>query len=72
MQIKDPKFDLYEFVSLDWNGYIHPAKVVVRWFNANDNSWWYKVSGDFAGGGVSAKLYPETVLEHRYETEKSS
>ncbi len=61
VQIRAPKFDLYEGVTLYWNSQERRTKVVQRWFNPDDGTagyWSYKVSED-------ERFYPEEVLEPR-------
>ncbi len=61
IQIRAPKFNLYEQVTLYWNNQECRTKIGQRWFNPDDGPsgyWFYKVSED-------GKLYPEEVLEPR-------
>ncbi len=55
IEITAPKFDLYEFVTLYWNEQEQHTKVVRRWFDLEDDLWWYKIQG-------SEALYPENAL----------
>ena len=52
IEISAPKFDLYEFLTLYWNEQERRVKVVRRWFDLEDNQWWYTVQD-------SEVLYPE-------------
>jgi hypothetical protein len=59
IQIKAPKFELYQAVTLYWNEKQYNTKIVRRWFDLDDRSdgyWWYKVSND-------EQFYPEDSLE---------
>jgi hypothetical protein len=58
INIKSPRFDLYEMVFLYWNGRQHQTKVVRRWLDFDDGCWWYKLSLD------ERQLYPEYAMEH--------
>jgi len=61
IQVRAPKFELYELVTLHWNSEQRRTKIVQRWFNPDDGTnghWFYKVSED-------GKFYPEEVLEPR-------
>jgi hypothetical protein len=53
-----PRFDLYEAVSLYWDGQWE-TQVVRRWLDYDDQSgsWWYEVKR-FEG-----KRFPESALE---------
>lgn len=64
IQIRAPKFELDELVTLYWNSQGRPTKIVRRWFDLDDDSgyWWYKVSND-------EQLYPEAVFEPRSGSE---
>lgn len=55
IKISAPKFDLYEFLTLYWNEQERTVKVVGRWFDLDENLWWYKIQG-------SEVLYPENAL----------
>ncbi len=55
IEISAPKFDLYEFLTLHWNEQERTVKVVRRWFDLDDNQWWYKVQN-------SEVLYPENAF----------
>ena len=55
IEITAPKFDLYELVTLNLNEQEQHTKVVRRWFDLEDNFWWYKIQG-------SETLYPENAL----------
>ncbi len=55
IQISAPQFDQYEFLTLYWNEQEQTVKVVRRWFDLEDNQWWYKIQD-------SEVLYPENVL----------
>jgi len=55
IEISAPQFDLYEFLTLNWNEQERTVKVVRRWFDLEDNQWWYKIQG-------SEILYPENAL----------
>ena len=60
-QIRAPKFELYELVTLHWNKQERRTKIVQRWFNPDDGAngyWFYRVSED-------EQFYPEEVLEPR-------
>lgn len=59
VKIRSPKFDLYEQVWLFWNGKESKVKIVKRWFDFDDDYWWYKVAND-------EKLYPESVFERSF------
>lgn len=59
IQIRAPKFELYELVTLYWNGQELPNKIVQRWFEidyGDEGEWSYKIAGD-------EQLYPEGALE---------
>ncbi len=55
IEIPASKFDLYELVTLNLNEQERTVKVVRRWFNLEDNFWWYKIHS-------SEGLYPENAL----------
>jgi hypothetical protein len=55
IEIPAPRFDLYEFLTLYWNEQERTVKVVRRWFDLEDNRWWYKIQG-------SEVLYPENAF----------
>ena len=55
IEISAPQFDLYEFVTLYWNEQERKVKVVRRWFDLDDNQWWYRIQ-------ESEVLYPENAL----------
>lgn len=60
IQIKAPKFELYEALTLYWNDREIKTKIVRRWFDLDDRAegyWWYKVSAD------QSQFYPENSLE---------
>ncbi len=61
IQIRAPRFELYELVTLHWNGQELPTKVVQRWFEidyGDEGHWSYKIAGD-------KQLYPQGALEPR-------
>lgn len=61
VQIRTPKFEQYQLVTLYWNSQERPTQVVRRWFDMDDGAeghWWYKLAGD-------EQLYPEGALELR-------
>lgn len=55
IEIPAPQFDLYEFLTQYLNEQERTVKVVRRWFDLEDNQWWYKIQD-------SEVLYPENVL----------
>lgn len=55
IEIPAPRFDLYELLTLYWNEQERTVKVVRRWFDLEDNFWWYKIQG-------SEALYPENAF----------
>ena len=55
IEIPAPKFDHYEFLTLYWNEQEQTVKVVGRWFDLDDNQWWYKIQD-------SEMLYPESAF----------
>ena len=55
IEIPAPRFDLYELLTLYWNKQEQTVKVVRRWFNLEDERWWYKIQG-------TEVLYPENAL----------
>ena len=59
VQIRAPRFELYELVTLHSNNQERHTKIVQRWFNPDDGTngyWFYRVSED-------DKFYPEEALE---------
>jgi len=66
IQIRAPRFELYERVTLYWNGQERLTHIVRRWFDLDDSPrgdgpdgyWWYKVTND-------EQLYPEGTIEPR-------
>ena len=44
VEIPAPQFDVYQTVMITWNGE-HEVKVLKRWFDFEDESWWYEFSG---------------------------
>lgn len=60
MKIKNPKFDLYEFVWLNWNGALGHRRIVRRWFDLESESWFYQFGGT---GEKASAFYPESLLE---------
>ena len=63
IQIRAPKFELYELVTLHWNNQERSTKIVRRWLDIDDGGegYWYKVAGD------DQQFYPEGALEPRRE-----
>lgn len=55
IQVRAPKFELYQQVILYWNRQEHLRQIVRRWLDLEDGCWWYKVQG-------SEPLYPEDVF----------
>lgn len=43
VQIRAPKFDLYELATLDWNGQERRTKAIQRWFDPDDGTagYWF-------------------------------
>lgn len=60
--IRNPKFGLHELVTLHWNDRNLPDRVVKRWFDPDDNSWWYELGGSYF---PQVKTFPESALEKR-------
>ncbi|MBD2305675.1 hypothetical protein H6G17_09115 [Chroococcidiopsis sp. FACHB-1243] len=63
IQVRSPKFQLYQSVILYWNGEERSTHIVRRWFDLDDSSdgyWWYKVTND-------EQLYPEQAIESHSE-----
>ncbi len=63
IQIRAPLFELYQTVTLSWNGQECSAQIVARWFEldyGDEGHWSYKLAG-------SEQLYPEGVLEPRVD-----
>jgi len=60
IQVTPPRFELYEQVTLWWNGKSHATKIVQRWYNPDEECWLYRVNG-------SEALYSGDVLETRLE-----
>ncbi|WP_009630411.1 hypothetical protein [Synechocystis sp. PCC 7509] len=58
IEIPAPQFDVYEFATLYWNEQERTVKVVRRWFDLEDNQWWYKIHD-------SEVLYPENAFSLR-------
>jgi len=65
IQVRSPKFQMYQSVTLYWNGEERSTHIVRRWFDLDDSSrhpdipdgyWWYKVTND-------EQLYPEQAIE---------
>lgn len=46
IEIPAPRFELYEFLTLYWNEQERTVKVVGRWFNLDDDQWWYGIFGE--------------------------
>ena len=59
IEIPTPQFDLYEFLTLYWNEQERTVKVVRRWFDLEDNQWWYGIFGE----KVSSQKMPHTVQD---------
>ncbi len=57
IQISAPQFDLYEFLTLYWNEQERTVKVVRRWFDLEDNQWWYGIFGE----KVSSQKMPHKI-----------
>jgi hypothetical protein len=58
IEVKAPKFDLYEFVTVYWNGETIKGKVVYRILHLDDNeTWLYEISAK------PERLYPEHAIE---------
>ena len=55
-QVKPPQFDLYEAVEVAWNGQYLAARVVRRWLDWDNGTWWYEVAGQ-------PGKFPEGALE---------
>ena len=69
IEISAPQFDLYEFVTLYWNEQERTVKVVRRWFDLEDDQWWYGIFGEKASSQKmphtiqgSEVLYPENAF----------
>ena len=52
IQVRAPKFELYQLVVLYWNEQEHVTQIVRRWLDLEDGYWWYKVQ-------ELEQLYPE-------------
>jgi hypothetical protein len=63
IEVRAPKFELYQSVTLFWNGEARLTQIVRRWFDMDDGNsgyWWYKVTND-------KQLYPEQAIEPHNE-----
>ena len=63
IEVRAPKFELYQSVILFWNSQERPTYIVRRWFDLDDPAggyWWYKVTND-------EQLYPEQAIESHNE-----
>lgn len=45
LQVRAPKFELYQLIVLYWNEQEHVTQIVRRWLDLEDDQWWYKVQG---------------------------
>lgn len=61
--IKAPKYDMYEFVELHWNGAVSLTKIVGQWYRAKDETWLYETTVN------TERLFPENAFEHKEELE---
>lgn len=60
IHLSQPKFDLYEDVTLLYNGLRYKTRIVQRWYNPDEECWLYRVQ-------ASAQLYTADCLETRME-----
>ena len=44
MNIEKPKFDLYQFVTLHWDGHDFPSKITKRLYDPDLEQWFYQVN----------------------------
>ena len=60
IHLSQPKFDLYDFVTLRHNGRSYSTKIVQRWYNPDEECWLYRVYG-------SEQLFTADAIEPRLE-----
>jgi hypothetical protein len=65
LTIKAPEFDLYEFVTLYWEGEAIKTKVVRRWLDYDDGEgrWHYELHG-LKNPNHWTGWFPAIVIEH--------
>lgn len=44
MKIQKPKFELYQLVTLHWNGHNYPTKIIKRYYDPDLEQWFYQVN----------------------------
>lgn len=59
IQVRAPKFELYQMATVYWNEEEHITSIVRRWFDMDDGTeglWWYELEG-------LKQLFPESVIK---------
>ena len=64
IQIPAPKFELYEFVTLQWNGVEYPTRIVEASFRLSAQEWVYQVA-QVSNELDEERFFNESVLESR-------
>jgi len=64
IEIRAPKFELYEIVHLEWNGKDYKAKITRQLFDNQDGLWLYELNGN------NKKLFPEDAISDRAYTRR--
>ncbi|MCG9892886.1 MAG: hypothetical protein MH252_17645 [Thermosynechococcaceae cyanobacterium MS004] len=63
-QIPAPRFELYEFVTLHWNGFEYPSRIVEATFRLSAQEWFYQVA-QVSNELDEERFFNESVLESR-------
>ncbi|MCG9890840.1 MAG: hypothetical protein MH252_07180 [Thermosynechococcaceae cyanobacterium MS004] len=64
IQIPAPNFELYEFVTLHWNGVEYPTRIVEASFRLSAHEWVYQVA-QVSNELDEERFFNESVLESR-------
>ena len=64
IQVLAPKFELHEFVTLHWNGFEYPTRIVEASFRLSAQEWVYQVA-QVSNELDEGRFFNKSVLESR-------